>query len=111
MARKKVSYTDLRKLAEEWQIDTNPLFLAAAWQYENQCKMLDSLKAQIEAEGLTTVKEYVKDRKNVCANPLLADWTRLNDVSQRTLNSMADIIIKFGKAKQVQSKLGAFMSG
>lgn len=111
MARKKVSYTDLRKLAEEWQVDTNPLFLASARQYENQCKMLDSLKAQIEAEGLTTVKEYVKGRENVCANPLLAEWAKLNDVSQRTLNSMADIITKFGKAKPAQSKLGEFLRG
>ena len=111
MARKKVSYTDLRKLAEEWQVDTNPLFLASARQYEDQCKMLDSLKAQIETEGLTTVKEYFKGRENVCANPLLAEWAKLNDVSQRTLNSMADIITKFGKAKPTQSKLGAFMNG
>lgn len=111
MARKKINYADLRKLAEDYQVDQNPLFLAAARQYENQCKMLDQLQTQIKAEGLTTVKEYVKGRENVCANPLLAEWTKLNDASNRTLSSMADIIAKFGAPKPKKTRLEEFVDG
>lgn len=109
MAKKKINYADLRKLAEDYQVDQNPLFLASARQYENQCKMLDQLQAQIKAEGLTTVKEYVKGRENICANPLLAEWTKLNDASNRTLSSMADIITKFGMPKQKKTALEKFI--
>lgn len=109
MARKKISYAALKKLAEDYQVDQNPLFLASARQYESQLLMMDQIQARIQEEGLTTVKEYVKGRENVCANPLLAEWTKLNDASNRTLSAMADIITKFGKPKAVKSKLAAFV--
>lgn len=110
MARKKISYADLKKLAEDYQVDQNPLFLASARQYESQCRMMDRIQKQIDEEGLTTIKEYVKGRENICSNPLLAEWTKLNDASNRTLSSMADIITKFGKPKAAKSKLDAFLS-
>ena len=110
MAKKKTTYADLLKLAQDYQVDQNPLFLASARQYENQVRMLDQLQKQIKEEGLTTVKEYVKGRENICANPLLAEWTKLNDASNRTLSSMADVITKFGKAKQMANKLDKFLA-
>ena len=110
MAKKKINYADLRKLAEDYQVENNLLFLASARQYENQLKMMEQIQKQLNDEGLTTIKEYVKGRENICANPLLAEWTKLNDASNRTLSSMADIITKFGKAKPTQSKLDLFNS-
>lgn len=108
MAKKKIKYADLLKLAQDYQVSENPLFLASARQYENQLNMMDQIQKQLQGEGLTTIKEYVKGRENICANPLLAEWTKLNDASNRTLNAMADIITKFGKAKSTQSKLDLF---
>ena len=110
MAKKKITYADLKKLAEDYQVDQNPLFLASARQYEGQLRMMDQLQKKINEEGLTTVKEYVKGRENICANPLLAEWTKLNDASNRTLSAMADVITKFGRQKPAASRLERFMS-
>ena len=102
---------EILKQARKTGLKSNYFFATTFQRYVQQLKMLAELKDAIEEHGPLVEKEYVKGRENVCANPLLAEWAKLNDVSQRTLNSMVDIITKFGKAKPTQSKLGAFMNG
>ena len=69
------------------------------------------IKEAIESEeSMTVSKEYVKNRLNVYANPLVKELPKHSDSANKTLAMMLDIIEKLGtKEQKPKSKLESLM--
>ena len=109
MKQKANTYENLIRLAEEYNVANNALFLAAAKQYDLQCKVMQTMEEQLnEEESAVVSKEYVKGRKNVYANPLIKELPKHADSANRTLQTMLDIITKLGHKTEKESALSKF---
>lgn len=102
-------YDELIKMAEEWNVSQNTLFLAAANQYAVQQQVIALIKSQLDADGsAVSTKEYVKGRENVYANPLIKELPKHSDSANKTLQTMLDIITKLGKKTEKETALSKF---
>lgn len=111
MARGKTraTYDELMKLAQDYGVQDNALFIAAAEQYDLQIKVIMKIKAQIEgSDDLTCEKVYRGKEKNEYAAPLLRELPRHTDSANKTLAVMLEIINKLGKPAKKESALSAF---
>jgi hypothetical protein len=109
---KKVSYQALMKMAKSYGVSDNALFISAANQYITQQKVIEMIRAQLEAEeSVVVTKEYVKDRENVYVNPMVRELPKHSDSANKTLAMMLDIIVKLGREPQPQDELTAFLDG
>lgn len=103
------TYDDLLKLAKEYHVDNNALFLNAARQYQTQALVIEMMKNQLEADGsAVSTKEYVKGRENVYANPIIKELPKHADSASRTLSTMLEIIKKLGYKQEKETALGLF---
>lgn len=106
MSRKSPTYTKLLKMAKDYGVDKNALFLQAVEQYDVQARVIQSIKYALdEADGLITSKEYVKGRENVYANPLVKELPKHADAANRTLQTMLTIIEKLGQPPEPKDRL------
>jgi hypothetical protein len=97
MAKTRTTYDDLLKMAKNYGVDQNALFLAAAKQYDLQQKVIEMLKEGIEEGDLTTQKTYLKGEKNDYAAPLVKELPKHSDAANRTAGIILDIVTKLGK--------------
>ena len=105
----KATYDELMKLAKEYGVENNALFISAAEQYDLQMRVIKKIKAQIEAsDDLTCEKVYRGKEKNEYAAPLLRELPRHTDSANKTLSVMLDIIAKLGKPAKKESALSVF---
>lgn len=106
MTKKSTTYSKLLKMAKDYGVDKNALFVQAAEQYDVQMRVIQSIKAELdEEENLTTSKEYVKGRENVYANPLVKELPKHADSANRTLQVMLSIIKELGKPPAPKDRL------
>ena len=111
MGRKSKSYEDLMQLARDYGVEENPIVEELASKYAAQKRILDQIAKTLAKEGLTTAKEYVKGRENLCSHPLLDAWPKNNDSARNTLDALGDAIIKFGtQPKKKTGKLAELMA-
>lgn len=96
MKRIEMSAEEIMRLAEESGVDDNFFFVTTFDRYQTQLKILDGLKKAIEGEGMLVSKEYVKGRKNVYANPAVAEFNRTTDSANKTVSTLMKIIKTFG---------------
>ena len=96
MKRNEMSAEEIMRLAEESGVDDNFFFMTTFDRYQTQLKILDGLKQAIEGEGMLVSKEYVKGRKNVYANPAVAEYNRTTDSANKTVSTLMKIIKTFG---------------
>lgn len=108
--KKAKSYADLLKMAKTYGVDKNALFVSAAKQYELQQQVLDMIRTALADSEMTTTKEYVKGRENVCVHPLIAQLPKHVDSANKTLTTMLDIIQRLGHEPQTGDKLGEFLN-
>jgi len=107
---KKVSYQSLMKMAKSYGVSDNALFISAANQYITQQRVIEMIRAQLEAEeSVVVTKEYVKDRENVYVNPMVRELPKHSDSANKTLAMMLDIIVKLGKEPQTKDDLTVFL--
>ena len=111
MAQQKVTFDELMLLAKRYGLESNELFISCANQYDLQQKVIRNIKEAIESEeSMTVSKEYVKNRLNVYANPLVKELPKHSDSANKTLAMMLDIIEKLGtKEQKPKSKLESLM--
>ena len=106
MARKSTTYLKLLKMAKDYGVDKNAMFVQAAEQYDVQMRVIQSIKEELDSEeNLTTSKEYVKGRENIYANPLVKELPKHADSANRTLQTMLSIIEKLGKPPEPKDRL------
>lgn len=82
----------LLALGEKYKVAQEEDFIQAARTYVEEARLIAQMRAQLKADGLTVMKEYVKGRENLTAHPLIAEIPKHVDCANRTLQSMANII-------------------
>lgn len=102
-------YNKLLKMAEEYGVAENPLFVSAAAQYQTQQLVIAKIKNEIKAEKtLTTTKSYVADKENQYVHPLVKELPKHAESANRTAATLLDIITKIGTPPKQMSELDEF---
>ena len=91
------TYEELLRMAKQYGVDQNALFLAAAKQYDLQQRVIEMLKAGIEDSDLVTSKTYIAGQANDYAAPLVKELPKHSDAANRTAGIILDIIVKLGQ--------------
>ena len=99
MAKAVSSYRKLLKFGRIFEVQNDEDFKAAAMTYAEEVELIARMRTQLEEDGVTVEKEYVKGRQNVCIHPLVQEIPKHVDCANRTLSIMGDIILKRGKKK------------
>lgn len=112
MARKGISYPGLIKMARQYGVDKNALFMSAADTYLTQKKVIDAIKEEIERADMTVEKTYLAGNSNIYASPMVKELPKHVDSANRSLSLMMDIIVKLGvENSPKKSKFDQFLDG
>ena len=106
---KKSTFDELLKMAAEFGVADNALFISAAKQYGVQMRIIDSIEKILSDGDLLVSKEYVRSRENVYSHPLVKELPKHADSANRTLSTMLDIITKLGKKSEPKSEIDELM--
>lgn len=99
-------------MAEDYGVADNALFQAQIQQYVTQQKVINAINEVLNNEdSLLTKKEYVKNRENIYAHPLIKELPKHSDAANRTATVLIDIIKTLGHKKANGSKLESFLNG
>ena len=88
------------RMATEYGINDNALFLSTLETYSLQMNVLRSVRDAANEDDPTVEKEYVKGRKNLYVHPAVKELPRHVDSANKTAALLLDIIQKLGKPKQ-----------
>ena len=110
MPKEYANIKDIKRLAKECGVDTNPLFISTLNNYETVQLSIESIHNTLKSESLTVKKEYVKGRENQYINPVVKELPRLVDIANKTMNNMLLIIRQFGKIKGTGDELLDFIN-
>lgn len=84
---------EIRKLAEEADVDDNFYFLTTFDRYVMQIKILEDLKAEIDkADSVLVTKKYVRGSSNTYTHPAIKEYNRTTDSANRTCAILLKII-------------------
>lgn len=109
---KDITISALKKMANEYGVAENPLFIAAAEQYITQQKMISAIRKELDAADLAVSKQYVKGRENVYAHPLIKELTKHSDSANKTLETILKVITTLGKKQEsTVDEFEAFIDG
>lgn len=108
MARKTATYKELMQMAEDYGVSENALFLSAANNYQIQKKLIDRISETIDQDETIVAKEYVKDRENLQAHPLVKELPKHIDSANKSLAMMLNIVTQLGEKKITGDKLSQF---
>lgn len=103
----------IKEMAEEKGLEDNFFFLTTFERYLVQINILENLKAEIEDEGTTVSKEYVKGRKNLYTNPAINAFNRTTDSANKTVTTLLKILngSSAGKKKEEKDPLLELING
>ena len=111
MAKQKLSFDEIMKLADQYGVKENVLFVSAAERYAGQMDLIRKIQADLEEKGLIFEVIGSTGQKKVEAHPMAAQLPKYNDTANKTLGVMLDIIQRLGTAAPVGDKLGEFLNG
>ncbi len=80
------------KIAEQYGVEKNFLFITTFKRYTVQLKVLQELEKAIEDNGATVTKEYVKGRKNLYTNPAIKEYNNAVNSANKTVSTLMSII-------------------
>ena len=95
--------------AEARGVQNNFFFATTFERYMTQIKILESLRGEIEEQGATVTKEYVKGRPNLCVNPAITEYNRTASAANNTVTTLINVLRSFTD-DEGGSKLKAFMA-
>lgn len=99
MATKKMSLqeqaNEIIRIAEEYGVQSNFFFLTTFKRYQVQLNILTELEKTMKEEGMLVHKEYVKGRKNLYANPAVAEYNKTTDSANKTVSTLMRILRNF----------------
>lgn len=95
MKKVKMTESEILKIAEENGCEDNYFFLTTFQRYQVQLRILAELETAMQDEGMLVSKEYVKGRKNLYANPAVAEYNRTTDSANKTVATLMRIIKNF----------------
>lgn len=80
------------KIAEQYGIEKNFLFITTFKRYSIQLQILTELEKAIEEHGSMVEKEYVKGRKNLYTNPAINEYNKAVNSANKTVSTLMSII-------------------
>lgn len=80
------------KIAEQYGVEKNFLFITTFKRYTVQLKVLQDLEKAIDENGATVEKEYVKGRKNLYTNPAIKEYNNAVNSANKTVTTLMSII-------------------
>ena len=80
------------KIAEQYGVEKNFLFITTFKRYTVQLKVLQDLEKAIKDNGATVTKEYVKGRKNLYTNPAIKEYNNAVNSANKTVSTLMSII-------------------
>ena len=83
---------EILKIAEANGVQTNFFFVTTFKRYQVQINILTELEKEINDEGMTVSKEYVKGRKNLYTNPAINAYNRTTDSANKTVTTLLKIV-------------------
>ena len=110
MAKQKLSFDEIMKLADQYGVKENVLFVSAAERYAGQMDLIRKIQADLEEKGLIFEVIGSTGQKKVEAHPMAAQLPKYNDTANKTLGVMLDIIGKLGTAAPAGDKLSEFLN-
>ena len=108
MANEKLSLQkqaeEIIRIAEEKGVQSNFLFRTTFQRYLTQLSILKELEEILKEEGMLVEKEYVKNRKNLYANPAVAEYNRTTDSANKTVSTLMRILRSFNVDEQAEEE-------
>ena len=92
---------EIIKLAEEYNLESNYLFVTTFQGLSVQLKILADLEAVIQSEEALVTKEYVKGRGNIYVHPAITEYNKTRSSANNTVATLLKII---DKAKEQENK-------
>ena len=86
---------EIIRIAEDSGVQSNFFFITTFNRYQVQLNILTELERTMKEEGMLVTKEYVKNRKNLYANPAVAEYNRTTDSANKTVSTLMRIIRNF----------------
>ena len=84
--------SQILKIAEQYGVEKNFLFITTFKRYTVQLKVLQDLEKAISDNGATVTKEYVKGRKNLYTNPAIKEYNNAVNSANKTVSTLMSII-------------------
>lgn len=109
MAKQKLSFDEIMKLADQYGVKDNVLFVSAADRYAGQIRIIQEMTESV-AGGLLMTQTGSKGQEKIETNPLVAQLPKYNDTANKTLGVMLDIIQRLGTQEPAGDKLGEFLN-
>ena len=91
---------EIIRVAEESGVQSNFFFITTFKRYQVQLNILNDLEKTMKEEGMLVHKEYVKGRKNLYANPAVAEYNRTTDSANKTVSTLMRILRNFNMEEQ-----------
>ena len=110
MAKQKLSFDEIMKLADQYGVKDNVLFVSAAERYAGQMDLIRKIQADLEEKGLIFEVIGSTGQKKVEAHPMASQLPKYNDTANKTLGVMLDIIQRLGTEAPAGDKLGEFLN-
>lgn len=86
---------EILELAERNGVQTNFFFTTTFQRYLVQIKILEDLEQEINEEGTTVTKEYVKGRGNIYTNPAINAYNNTTNSANKTVTTLLKIVQGF----------------
>ena len=110
MAKQKLSFDEIMRLAEQYGVEDNVLFVSAADRYTGQMEIIRKIQMDMNARGLLIESVGSQGQTKIEANPMAVQLPKYNDTANKTLGVMLDIIQRLGSQAPAGDKLGEFLN-
>lgn len=108
--KKTVGFDELMKMAKDYGVAENALFISAANQYTIQAKVIQKIETVLDNSDAIVTKSYVKEVDNLYSNPLIKELPKHADSANKTLGMMLEIITKLGKKPEPSKSMEEMMN-
>jgi hypothetical protein len=110
MAKQKLSFDEIMKMAEQYGVEDNVLFVSAADRYTGQMEIIRKIQMDLDDRGLLIESVGSQGQTKIEANPMAVQLPKYNDTANKTLGVMLDIIQRLGSQAPAGDKLGEFLN-
>ena len=97
MAKPVTTSRKLQRFGKKYGVDQEEDFRTAAAMFAEEAELIARMREQLETDGTTVTKTYVKDRENVCVHPLIPEIPKHVDCANRLLATIGKIVDERGK--------------
>lgn len=101
---------EILKQAESKGLMNNFFFKTTLQRYTVQMKIMTDLQKQIDNDGTTVTKEYVKGRKNVYTNPAITEYNKTATAANGTVSTLINIVKSFAEEESGGSRLQSLIA-